>query len=127
MLILFCDDLRIGASDSVLEKLHLSFFNKFGVTTAPGNRFLGMDTCYQRERGVLKLSMENYIDTTVERFKTFDTSRGYPYRELVGCLLWMTIDHLNLGRPPQPGRPLGSGLIRWERRVPTAHPRPRPG
>jgi hypothetical protein len=91
VLILFCDDLRIGASDSVLEKLHLSFFNKFGVTTAPGNRFLGMDTCYQRERGIMKLSMENYIVTTVERFKTFDTSRGYPYRELVGCLLWITL------------------------------------
>ncbi len=91
VLILFCDDLRIGASDSVLEKLHLSFFNKFGVTTAPGNRFLGMDTCYQRERGVMKLSMENYIVMTVERFKTFDTSRGYPYRELVGCLLRITL------------------------------------
>ncbi len=91
VLILFCDDLRIGASDSVLEGLHLSFFNKFGITTAPGDRFLGMDTCYQRESGILKISMESYITTTVERFKAFDTSRGYPYRELVGCLLWVTL------------------------------------
>jgi hypothetical protein len=53
VLILFCDDLRIGASDPVLKALHLSFYNKFGITTAPGDRFLGMDTvreikcCYQ--------------------------------------------------------------------------------
>ena len=91
VLILFCDDLRIEASDPVLEKLHSAFYVKFGITTAPGDRFLGMDTCYRRERGILKLSMESYISTTVERFKSFGTSRGYPYRELVGCLLWVTL------------------------------------
>ncbi len=91
MLILFCDDLRIGANDSVLKALHLSFYNKFGITTAPGDRFLGMDTCYQRERGIMKLSMETYISNTVDRFGDFDVSQGYPYRELVGCLLWITL------------------------------------
>ena len=50
---------------------------KFGVTTAPGDRFLGMDTCYQRDRGILKLSMESYIGTTMERFRDFDTSKGF--------------------------------------------------
>ncbi len=91
VLILFCDDLRIGASDSVLKALHLSFYNKFGITTAPGDRFLGMDTCYQREQGIMKLSMETYISNTVDRFRDFDVSQGYPYRELVGCLLWITL------------------------------------
>jgi hypothetical protein len=91
VLVLFCDDLRIGASDLVLEKLYASFYGKFGITTAPGNRFLGMDTHYQRENGILKLSMESYIDSTMERFRKFDTGRGYPYRELVGCLLWVTL------------------------------------
>jgi hypothetical protein len=91
VLVLFCDDLRIGASDLVLEKLYASFYAKFGITTAPGNRFLGMDTHYQRESGILKLSMESYIESTMERFRKFDTGRGYPYRELVGCLLWVTL------------------------------------
>jgi hypothetical protein len=50
-----------------------------------------MDTCYQHKRGIMKLSMESYISTTMDRFKDFDTSQGYPYRELVGCLLWITL------------------------------------
>jgi hypothetical protein len=91
ILILFCDDLRIGASDSVLESLHQAFYDKFGITTASGTRFLGMDTCYQREKGLLKLSMESYIANTMERFQAFDVSRGYPYREIVGCLLWISL------------------------------------
>jgi hypothetical protein len=64
---------------------------KFGITTAPGDRFLGMDTCYQRDRGILKLSMKSYIGTTMERFRDSDTSKGFPYREVVGCLLWVTL------------------------------------
>jgi hypothetical protein len=91
VLILSCDDLRIGASDPVLEALHLSFFNEFGITTASGDRFLGMDTFYQRDEGILKLSMETYISNTAERFRNFDVSRGFPYREVVGCLLWITL------------------------------------
>ncbi len=91
ILILYCDDLRIGASDRVLASLHSSFYQKFGITTAPGNRFLGMDTCYLREKGIMKLSMESYISTTMDRFKAFDVSQGYPYREVVGCLLWVTL------------------------------------
>jgi hypothetical protein len=35
--------------------------------------------------------MKTYIETTMERFKNFDLSQGYPYRELVGCLLWITL------------------------------------
>jgi hypothetical protein len=91
ILILFCDDLRIGASDSVLADLHASFFRKFGITTASGERFLGMDTCYQRDRGIMKLSMESYVSNTMDRFRNFDTSQGYPYREIVGCLLWIAL------------------------------------
>jgi hypothetical protein len=92
VLILYCDDLKIGASPSVLTSLHFSLSEKFAVTTAPGNRFLGMDTTYDPNLGVMKLSMTTYIDTTVERFKNFDLSQGYPYRELVGCLLWITLN-----------------------------------
>jgi hypothetical protein len=92
VLILYCDDLRIGASPGVLASLHNSLSEKFSVTTAPGNRFLGMDVFYDPVPGVLKLSMRNYIEMTMERFKAFDLSQGYPYRELVGCLLWITLN-----------------------------------
>jgi hypothetical protein len=91
VLILFCDDLRIGASSEVLVFLHQSLFERFGVTTASGLRFLGMDTVYERDHGYLKISMETYITTTVDRFALFDTSRGVPFRELVGCLMWIKL------------------------------------
>ena len=91
LLILYCDDLRIGASNEVLLSIHDALFARFDVTTAPGNRFLGMDTCYALDAGVLKLAMTSYIETTQERFRTFDLSQGFPFRELVGCLLWITL------------------------------------
>jgi hypothetical protein len=91
VLILFCDDLRIGAPPDVLLAFHCALFEKFGVTTASGSRFLGMDTHYDLEKGMLKISMETYIDMTVERFEGFDLSAGVPFRELVGCLLWVTL------------------------------------
>ena len=91
ILILFCDDLRIGASDIVLQGLYKAFYDRFGITTASGDRFLGMDTFYDRPRGLLKISMASYIANTVDRFETFDLSRGFPFREIVGCLLWITL------------------------------------
>ena len=92
VLILYCDDLRIGASPSVLASLHGSLREKFSVTTAPGDRFLGMNVSYDLVLGELKLSMTSYIETTMERFRNFDLSQGFPYRELVGCLLWVTLN-----------------------------------
>jgi hypothetical protein len=92
ILILFCDDLRIAAPDAVLASLHAAFFAQFGITTAPGDRFLGMDTYYDRPAGILKLSMESYIQTTVDRFRDFNLSQGFPFRELVGCMLWITLN-----------------------------------
>jgi hypothetical protein len=77
-LILYCDDLRIGASPEVLESLHTSLSEKFSITTAPGDRFLGMDTTYDPKLGILKLSMKSYIETTKERFSNFDLTQGYP-------------------------------------------------
>jgi hypothetical protein len=50
-----------------------------------------MDTYYDRANGLLKISMETYIDSTVARFENFDLSSGVPFRELVGCLLWVTL------------------------------------
>jgi hypothetical protein len=92
ILILYCDDLRIAASDATLTTLHAAFFVKFEVTTAPGDCFLGMDTHYDRPAGLLKLSMASYIQTTVSRFNDFDLSQGFPFREIVGCLLWISLN-----------------------------------
>jgi hypothetical protein len=50
-----------------------------------------MDTSYALDSGVLKLSMTSYIVMTQERFLSFDLSQGFPFRELVGCLLWITL------------------------------------
>ena len=78
VLILYCDDLRIGASSEVLVSLHAALKDKFGITTAPGDRFLGMDTAYDHKLGILKLSMTSYIQSTMERFKNFDLSQVTP-------------------------------------------------
>jgi hypothetical protein len=91
LLILYCDDLRIGASADVLSSIHAALLVRFDVMTAPGNRFLGMDTTYAIQDGVMKLSMTSYIAMTQERFSSFDLSQGFPFRELVGCLLWITL------------------------------------
>ena len=91
LLILYCDDLRIGASADVLSSIHAALLVRFDVTTAPGNRFLGMDTTYAIQDGVMKLSMTSYIAMTQERFSSFDLSQCFPFRELVGCLLWITL------------------------------------
>jgi hypothetical protein len=94
LLIFYCDNLRIGAPPDVLATLHGAFVAKFDVTTASGTRFLGMDVQHNLSRGILKLSMSTYMETTVERFNSFDLSHGYPYRELVGCLLWIMLNLL---------------------------------
>jgi hypothetical protein len=62
LLILYCDDLRIGAAPNVLASLHQALIARFDVTTAPGDRFLEMDVQYDLRRGILKLSMESYIE-----------------------------------------------------------------
>jgi hypothetical protein len=51
-----------------------------------------MDVSYNLALGELKLSMTSYIETTMERFKNFDLSQGFLFRELVGCLLWITLN-----------------------------------
>ncbi len=50
-----------------------------------------MDTFYDVEKGYLKLHMQTYIESIHERFHSFDLSRGVPFREIVGCLLWVCL------------------------------------
>ncbi len=51
-----------------------------------------MDTEYNMEQGVMKLHMATYIESTGTRFKDFDITNGVPFRELVGCLLWIVLN-----------------------------------
>jgi hypothetical protein len=91
LVILFCDDLRVAATLPVLKKIHDELFKKFAITTSDGTRFLGMDTVYNIKEGYLKIHMETYIVSTRDRFLDFDVSRGIPFREIVGCLLWICL------------------------------------
>jgi hypothetical protein len=50
-----------------------------------------MDIDHDLTKGILKMHMHTYIESTVERFKGFDLSKGVPYRELVGSLLWIVL------------------------------------
>ena len=89
LIIVHVDDMRVAADPDTLTTLHVALFDHFQITTSDGTRFLGMDVDYNRELGVLKMSMKTYLQSTLDRFTAFDVSRGCPYREIVRCLLWI--------------------------------------
>ena len=91
IIILHVDDMRVAAGPEVLSWVHDQLFNEFQITTSDSGRFLGMDTEYDMQKGVFKMHMATYIDSTVERFSNFDLAQGIPYRELVGSLLWIVL------------------------------------
>jgi hypothetical protein len=66
-------------------------FEEFQITTSDTGRFLGMDVDYNLSSGILKMHMATYIESTVQRFTSFDLTKGVPYRELVGSLLWIVL------------------------------------
>ena len=89
LLICHVDDSRVGATKEILAEIYQALFDEFEITTADGTRFLGMDMVYDRQAGILTLHMATYIKETVIRFTTCDTTVGYPYREICGCLQWI--------------------------------------
>jgi hypothetical protein len=91
LIIVHVDDMRVSASPDVLTTLHFALFERFRITTGDGSRFLGMDVTYDRDAGILRMGMQTYIQSTLDRFTAFDTSLGVPYREIVGCLLWIVL------------------------------------
>jgi hypothetical protein len=91
LIILHVDDMRVAASPDVLQGIHDQLYEEFQITTSDCSRFLGMDTEYDLEKGVFKMHMATYIQSTLERFQDFDLSKGIPYRELVGSLLWIVL------------------------------------
>jgi hypothetical protein len=91
IIILHVDDMRVAADPDTLKLIHDSLFEEFQITTSDTGRFLGMDVNYDLSAGILKMHMATYIDSTVQRFADFDLSKGIPYRELVGSLLWIVL------------------------------------
>ncbi len=91
IIILFVDDLRVAATESVLMTIYDALYLKFQITTSDCTRFLGMDTTYNIDKWYLKLHMETYIVSIYERFHSFDLSKGVPFREIVGCLMWICL------------------------------------
>jgi hypothetical protein len=61
------------------------------ITTSDATRFLGMDTHYDLHAGILTMGMDTYINANMERFSNFGLALGCPYRENVGCLLWIVL------------------------------------
>ena len=87
-IILHCDDLRVGATPTVLKQIKDALFSEYAITSADGTRFLGMDVHYDLPKGVLTFSMGTYIKSTVDRFEKSDSSC---FLEIVGCLLWAVL------------------------------------
>ncbi len=91
ILIVHVDDMRCAGTPEALLSIHAALYDRFRITTATGNRFLGMDVHYDLTAGTLTMGMDTYIQATMDRFVHFDLSLGIPYREIVGCLLWIVL------------------------------------
>jgi hypothetical protein len=94
LIIAHVDDMRCAGTPQALEVIHDALFQRFSIiTTGDGLRFLGMDTNYNYDinTGIMTMGMATYIQSTMERFYTFDLTAGCPYREIVGCLLWIVL------------------------------------
>ncbi len=91
ILIVHVDDMRCAGTPEALSTIHAALSLRFNITTGDGTRFLGMDASYDLSAGVLLFGMATYIQSTWDRFEAFDLSLGCPYRELVGCLLWVVL------------------------------------
>jgi hypothetical protein len=91
LIIVHVDDMRVSGTAAALLAIHGALFQRFKITTGDGSRFLGMDTHYDLDAGILTMGMDTYIKSTMDRFQAFDLSLGCPYREIVGCLLWIVM------------------------------------
>jgi hypothetical protein len=91
LIIVHVDDMRCSGTPEALLSIHGALFQRFKITTGDGSRFLGMDSHYNLDSGVLSLGMNTYIQTTMDRFVNFDTTLGCPYHEIVDCLLWIVL------------------------------------
>jgi hypothetical protein len=69
-----CDDLRVGATPTVLKQIKDALFSERTITSADGTRFLGVDAHYDLPKGALTFSMGTHVKSTVDRFEKPDSS-----------------------------------------------------
>jgi hypothetical protein len=91
LIIVHVDDMRCAGTPDAVIAIHAALLQRFNITTGDGTRFLGMDTRYDLTAGTLSMGMQTYIQSAMDRFDQFDLTLGYPYREIVGCLLWIVM------------------------------------
>ncbi len=91
LIIVHVDDMRCSGTPAALLSIHAALLQRFKITTGDGSRFLGMNSHYDVTAGILSLGMDTYIQSTMDRFAKFDLTLGCPYREIVGCLLWIVL------------------------------------
>ncbi len=91
LIIVHVDDMRCSGSFDTVTAIHAALHERFKITTSDASRVLGMDTRYDLNAGVLSMGMDTYIQATMDRFSNFDLTLGCPYREIVGCLLWIVL------------------------------------
>jgi len=91
-LVLVVDDYAVSGPEEAAEHHHKQWCQKFDATSESGRMFVGYDVEYNLSEGYVKLSFTSYIKRMVERFSNVDLSKGAPFRELVGCCIWCTLN-----------------------------------
>ena len=59
--------MRVSGTAAALLAIHDALFQRFKITTGDGSRFLGMDTHYDLDTGILTMGMDTYIKFTMDR------------------------------------------------------------
>lgn len=111
MVLLYVDDFRLAADTlEQLDKFIKVFGEKFPIKVVDPCWYLGMHIEHDRIKGTITVTQEAFIDALLEQFQmvdcktcstpaapgtkltkadTADAIEDFPYRELVGSLLWL--------------------------------------
>ncbi len=87
LLISYVHDFRIGGTDAAIKEVYQAMSTAWGITSCDGTDLMSFS--YDRLDGRLMFSMSTYIQQTIERFAMPDLTKGFPYRNLIGCLMWL--------------------------------------
>ena len=119
MLLIYVDDLLVaGPTEAIVDNFFKRISEKFKITISPLRHFLGLDIYYDRERGVLELSLGHMIRNLIQKHGNFlpdanskegrrwtpmemklkkrgadeaALSSDFPYASLVGALIYIAV------------------------------------